>query len=51
MNIRTCFGRVNVCRETRVFNALPEGGDVVGQRQLMPKRVWDRPEQQQKSFC
>ncbi len=50
MNIRTCFGRVNVCRETRVLNALSEGGDVVGQRQLMPKRIWDRSEQKIKKF-
>ncbi len=50
MNIRTCFWRVNVGRETRVLNALPEGGDVVGQRQLMTKRVWDRSEQKTKSI-
>jgi hypothetical protein len=50
MNIRTCFWRVDVCRETRVLNALSEGGDVVGQRQLMTKRVWDRSEQKTKSI-
>ncbi len=50
MNIRTCFGRVNVGRETRVLNALSEGGDIVGQRQLMTKRVWDWPEQKTKSI-